>query len=228
MLYKIYKTLICFAFVLNNFNWSMAQDLQNQDKIYTSSGSFRLNAKSDGLKGSPFLFEANQLGKISLPGGKVYEDIPFNILLEKNEVYIQMGGEDNSPMVVKKWNLIETLDENPRTFKMETIAGQNKVVELIYEKDKVKIVGMHSKPLFKNEIVRDGYTGPQYDTYRHNIQFYKLEASWSEELKLNNAGLKSIAGIHFEELKEYIKKKKLRPEEPQDLRLIFIFLEAAK
>lgn len=225
---KIHKMLLCFAIVFGSFYWSMAQDLQNQNKIYSLPGSFRLNAKSDGVKGTPFLFEVTRLGKISLPGGKVYEEIPFNILLEKNEVYIQMGGEDNPPMVVKKWDWIETLEDNPRTFKTETVGGQARVVELIYEKDKVKIIAIHSKTLVKNEIVRDGYSGPQYDTYRHNVQFYKMEAVRSEELKLNNAGLKSIAGNRFEELKEFIKLEKLKPEEPQDLRRIFIFLETAK
>lgn len=228
MLPKNHKILLCFALLFGNVFWSLAQDLQNQDKNYPLPGSFRLNAKSDGLKGTPYLFDDSQLGKISLPGGKVYDEIPFNILLEKNEVYIQMGGGENPPMVVKKWDWIETLEDNPRTFKTETIAGQPKVVELIYEKDKVKIIAIHSKTLVKNEVTRDGYSGPQYDTYRHNVQFYKMESVRSEELKLNNAGLKSIAGNRFEELKEYIKKEKLKPEEPQDLRRILIFLETEK
>lgn len=225
---KIQKIFLCFALSLGNVSWSLAQDVQNQDKNYPLPGSFRLNAKSDGLKGTPFLFDGSQLGKISLPGGKVYDEIPFNILLEKNEVYIQMGGIENPPMVVKKWETIETLEENSRTFKTETIAGQPKVVELIYEKDKIKIIAIHIKTLVKNEVVRDGYSGPQFDTYRHNVQFYSMEGVRSEELKLNTAGLKSLAGDRFEDLKEYMKKEKLKAEETQDLRRIFIFLETEK
>lgn len=225
---KTHKIILCLAIVCGNVSWSMAQDLQNQEKTNPLPGSFRLNAKSDGLKGTPFLFDENQLGNISLPGGKLYVEIPFNIQLEKNEVYIQLGVDDNPPMLIKKWDWIETVEENLRTFKMETIAGVPKIVELIYEKEKVKIVAVHIKSLLKNEVVRDGYSGPQYDIYRHSIAFYKLTNIQSEELKLNNAGLKSIAGDRIEELKGYIKKKKLKPEIPHDLREIFLFLEREK
>lgn len=185
---------------------------------------FRLNPKSDGVKGTPYLFENYQPAKISLVGGKVYDEIPFNILLEKGEVIIQsLEGEGNG-IVLRNWEWIETAEQDPRLFRIEYVEGRPSFVEIIYENDKQKLVARHSKPLIRPTGQRDGYSGPQYDEYRHDIHYFWVRGLQSEELKINNQGLKLIAGDKLSDVREYIKTNKLKPDQPQDLKKIMKFL----
>ncbi len=195
-----------------------------QDVNQPLPGSFTLNPKSDGIKGSPYLFETPQLGMISLGDGKIYEDIPFNILLENNEVFIHMSGENNPPLAVKKWEWIKTSEENPRVFRKEVFEARPRIFEIIFENDTEKIVALHSKRLIKPTGQKDGYSGPQYETYVHNINFYRLKGLQAEEIKTNNSGLKEISGDQYTSLKKFMKEEKLNSDQPQDLKLVFEFL----
>jgi hypothetical protein len=185
---------------------------------------FRLNSKSDGIKGTPYLFENFQPAKISLVGGKVYDEIPFNILLEKGEVYIQsLDGEGNG-IVLKNWEWIETTEEDPRLFRIEYVEGRPNFVEIIFENEKQKLIARHSKPLIRPSGQRDGYSGPQYDEFRHDIHYFWLNGLQSEEIKMNTQGLKTLAGDRLTDVRQFIKTNKLKPEQPQDLKKIMKYL----
>jgi len=187
-------------------------------------GTFRLNPKSDGLKGTPFLFEEPPLGNISLSNGKIYEEIPFNILLETSKVYIQTGGEDSQPLELKNWNWIKVGEEEERLFRMEYVSGKPQIVEILYENENEKYIALHTKSLIEATGKRDGYSGPQYDTYRAGIDFLHVIGMQSSEIKINSTGLKDLAGDKYDDLKDFMKSKKIKPENPTDMRKILIFL----
>jgi hypothetical protein len=187
------------------------------------SGVFRLNPKSDGLKGTPFLFEEPPLGNISLSNGKIYEEIPFNILLETSKVYIQTSGDDSQPLELKNWDWIKVGVEE-RLFRMEYISGKPQIVEILYENDKEKYIAVHTKNLVKATGSRDGYSGPQYDTYKAGINFLHIIGMQSNEIKTNSTGLKELAGDRYNDLKDFMKSKKIKSENPADMRKILIFL----
>jgi hypothetical protein len=188
------------------------------------SGTFRLNPKSDGVKGTPFLFEIPPMGNISLTNGKVYDQVPFNILLETNMIYIQTGGDDSEPLPLRNWEWVKTGEEGQRLFRMEFVMGKSQIVEVLYEKDQEKYIALHAKNLVKPSGVRDGYTGPQYDTFKHDIKFMIVKGMQSTEIKTSAAGIKELAGDKYNDLKEFMKSEKLKPETPTDLRKILIFL----
>jgi hypothetical protein len=196
--------------------------LKSPEKDY--SGIFRLNPKNDGLKGTPFLFEEPPLGNISLSNGNTYNEIPFNILLETNKVYIQTGGDDSQPLELKNWDWIKVGKEEERLFRMEFISGKPQIVEILYENENKKYIALHSKNLVKATGTRDGYSGPQYDTYKAGIDFLLLVGMQSNEIKTNSSGLKDLAGDQYDDLKDYMKSKKIKPENPTDMRKILIFL----
>lgn len=199
-----------------------AQTIKNLEQQYL--GTFRINPKSDGVKGTPFLFDIPPLGKIGLSGGKEYNEIPFNILLEKSEVYIQTGGEDSEPLLLRNWEWIEIPGEKKRSFKIEYLQSKPQVVELLYEKDGEKYIASHKKTLIRPSGQRDGYSGPQYDIFRHDIKYFKIKGMQSVEIKPNTAGLKDWAGNRNDELKEFIKENKLDPNEPSDMKKIISFI----
>ncbi|WP_228779880.1 hypothetical protein [Aquiflexum lacus] len=198
------------------------QTIRSPENQY--SGTFRLNPKSDGVKGTPYLFEIPPMGNISLNNGNVHDQVPFNILLETNTVYIQTGGEDSEPLALKNWQWIKTMGEDERLFKMEFVSGKSQLVEILFENENGKYVALHSKTLVQPSGVRDGYTGPQYDTYKHDIKYLFIKGMQSSELKTNSSGMKDLAGEKYNELKNFIKTEKLKPENPTDLRKILIFL----
>jgi len=223
------KSLIPFLFVfilglgcIHSAKSQTNPSLNNQNQQYL--GTFRINPKSDGLKGTPFLFDIPPLGKIALDGGKDYSEIPFNILLEKNEVYIQTGGEDSEPLLLRNWKWIEIPGEEVRSFRIEYLQGKPQVVEILFEKEGEKYIASHKKTLVRPSSQRDGYSGPQYDTFRHDIKYFVLKGMQTTEIKTNSAGLKEWAGNRSEELKEFMKEKKLNPDNPLDMKKIITFL----
>ena len=214
-----------FFLVLASIHSSKSQtnpSLNSQYQQYL--GTFRINPKSDGLKGTPFLFDVPPLGKIGLEGGKDYSEIPFNILLDKNEVYIQTGGEDSEPLLLRNWEWIEVPGEEVRRFKMEYLQGKPQLVEILFEKDGEKYIASHKKTLIRPSGQRDGYSGPQYDTFRHDIKYFKIKGMQSTEIKTNSAGLKEWAGGRNDEMKEFIKENKLDPNDPLGMKKIITFL----
>lgn len=223
------KSLVPFFFMfflgLGCFHSAKSQtspSLNSQNQQYF--GTFRINPKSDGLKGTPFLFDTPPLGKIALDGGKDYSEIPFNILLEKNEVYIQTGGEDSEPLLLRNWKWIEIPGEEVRSFRTEYLQGKPQVVEILFEKEGEKYIASHKKTLVRPSSQRDGYSGPQYDTFRHDIKYFVMKGMQTTEIKTNSAGLKEWAGNRSEELKEFMKEKKLNPDNILDMKKIITFL----
>jgi hypothetical protein len=217
--------LIVIALKLSVIGYVKAQSvtsLQQQEVDY--GRAFRFNVKSDGIKGTPFLYDEPIAANISLKGGKVYENIPFNFLPEKDEIYIQTGGPESDPLVLKNWEWLQTLEQHPKLFKLEYLDGKERIVEILFEKDREKYVAIHLKYLVKPTNLKDGYTGPQYDTYRPDVRFYKINGLSSAEFKGNTSGLKELAKDQYNALREYVKVEKLKPERSEDMKKVLSFL----
>jgi hypothetical protein len=219
------RNICLFLFLFSFYHLAESQTVPSLNKQYQDYlGTFRINPKSDGLKGTPFLFDVPPLGKINLEDGKEYAEIPFNILLEKNEVYIQTGGEDSAPLLLRKWELIEIPGNEPRIFKIDYLQGKPQIIEFLYENDNEKYIATHAKTLIRPSGQRDGYSGPQYDTFRHDIKYFKIKGMQAVEIKTNSAGLKEWAGERNEELKKFIKENKLDLNDPSAMKKAISFL----
>lgn len=220
---KIIFTLALGLVLLVDLTWSQSVSTLKQNDI-DYGRAFRLNAKSDGVKGTPFLYDEPKSAKISLIGGKVYEDIPFNILPEKEEIYIQTGGVDSEPLVLKNWEWLQTLEEEPKLFRLEYLEGKQRIVEVLFEKDKEKFVAIHSKYLVEPTVLKDGYTGPQYDTYKQNTRFYRISGLSSKEFKSNNSSIKELAGPKFNEVNAFIKTNNIKADRASGMKQILEFI----
>lgn len=186
--------------------------------------AFRFNVKSDGVIGTPFMYDEPIAANISLKSGKVYENIPFNFLPEKDEIYIQTGGPESDPLVLKNWEWLQTLEQQPKMFRLEYLEGKERIVEILFENDQEKYVALHFKYLVKPTNLKDGYTGPQYDTYRPDVRFFKLNGLLSQEFKGNTSGLKELAKDQYNALRQYVKVEKLKPERSEDMKKVLLFL----
>ncbi|RZS97174.1 hypothetical protein [Cecembia calidifontis] len=216
MVKKVYWLTFSLMLSLHVVNAQSVSSLKQNEVDY--GRAFRFNAKSDGVKGTPFLYDEPKSAKVSLKGGKVYEDIPFNILPEKEEVYIQTGGVESEPLVLKNWEWLQTLEDEPKLFRMEYIDGKQRIVEILFENDKEKFVALHSKYLVEPTVLKDGYTGPQYDTYKQSTRFYRISGLSSKEFKTNNSGIKEIAGPKYNEAMAFIKSNNIKPDRPSGMK----------
>lgn len=192
----------------------------NADLDFNYGRAFKFNAKSDGVKGTPFLFDEPKSAKIALKGGKVYEDIPFNILPEKEEVFIQTGGAESDPLVLKNWDWLQTLEDEPKIFRLEYVESEKRIVEILYENEKEKFVALHAKYLVEPTVLKDGYTGPQYDTYKQNTRYYKISGLSSTEFKSNKSGIKDLAGPKYNEVLQFIKSNNIKTDRPAGMKQV--------
>lgn len=210
-----FTILLCFS-LLSLFCLEGNAQIDN-DVVYYKSGfnSVTINARTVGVKGTPFLFDNAIYGDILLPNGNTHLKIPFNIEMVKEELVIKMTDDDN-PFPVRKWISVETKDENPRKFVLENIEAKPRIVEYVGEWDGFKIVALHSKKLYKPTHLPDSYSSPQYDTYQHYVKFFKVKGLQYEELKVNNF-IKDLGG---KEVKDFIKSNKLKVDDPVDLKLV--------
>lgn len=204
---------------------SISQVIQTAKDVNANFRSFRINPKTDGIKGTPFLYDEPPLATITLQDGKAYENLPFNILLEEDQVYIQTGGDGSDPFLVKNWTSITATGDEDRVFRQEVIQGRPKVVEILFENENGKYVAVHEKKLVQPSGTKDSYSGPKYETYRHNIKYFFLEGMNSVEIKVGTAGLKDLAGDRYGEVRNFMKAEKLKFDNPYDIRKIIDFLE---
>lgn len=222
---KVKLLLIVFGLMLSVSDLLKAQSVTSVKQQEVDYGrAFRFNVKSDGVKGTPFLYDEPIAANISLKGGKFYENIPFNFLPEKDEIYIQTGGPESDPLVLKNWEWLQTLEEAPKLFRLEYLDGKERIVEILFEKGKEKFVALHFKYLVKPDNLKDGYSGPQYDTFRPDVRFFKVNGLSSVEFKGNNSGLKELAKDQYNALREYVKEEKLKPERSEDMKKVLSFL----
>lgn len=219
---RIKNYLLGLCFLLGSIASLSAQSVREYE--YDATRSFKINPKSNGVIGTPFLYENAQLGQIVLQGGKVYDSIPFNIYWAKNLVYIQTKGEDSEPFVVRNWEKIVTREPLPRTFVSMVWDSKPRVVESVYEGAGKQVIGVHEKTLLPPTGQRDGYSGPQYDQFRLDVRYYLLEGSNKKEIKLSGNGIKDLAGDKYEILREFVRKEKLKPEDPVAMKRILRFL----
>lgn len=186
--------------------------------------AFRFNPKSDGVKGTPFLYEEAPKAKIALKSGKIYEEIPVNILPEEDEIYIQTGNLEDEPLLLKNWEWLETLEENPKLFKLVYLEGKERIVEILYEDGRDKYIALHKKVLVKPTQLKDGYTGPQYENYRGSTRFYKVNGLNSKEFKGNTSGVKEISGNKYSSVRNFIKENKIKTEQSEGMKKVLAFI----
>ena len=219
---RLMKFLLLFGLTFIQYITLVAQN--DKDVSYYEQGFdvIMINARSTGIKGTPFLFDHALYGNITLKSGKQHERISFNIDLLKEELIIQGEGSNGQPLPVRNWITLETLGEIKREFGIEMIHAKSKIVEFIGEWEGSRIVALHSKKLVKPTATRDSYSPMQFDTYMHAVSYYKIAGMTQEEIKVNQF-VKEIGG---NEAKNLIKANKWKIEDPVDFKNLLQALQA--
>ena len=212
--YFIMKFLFIFGLTFIQVLTLVAQN--DKDVAYYEQGFdvIMINARSTGIKGTPFLFDHALYGNITLKSGKQHEKIPFNIDLLKEELIIQAEGNNELPLPVRNWVSLETLGEVKREFRIEMIHAKPKIVEYIGEWEGSIVVALHGKKIVKPTATRDSYSPRQFDTYTHSVSYFRISGMSQEEFKVNQF----IKEIGSSEAKNLIKANKWKIDDPVDFK----------
>ncbi|MGY6523312.1 MAG: hypothetical protein ACXIUD_16400 [Mongoliitalea sp.] len=220
------RRIVAVCLVLIGFVKFAEAQTPIQEYTLDASRSFRLNAISVGIKGTPLLFEKAQLGTIVLTNGKTYDNIPFNINLDRGDLFIQTDGVDSDPFSVNNWVIVETGQEQKRLFSRERIGTKQEITELLWKGENQKIVAVHRKTFIQPYVQRDGYSGPQYDEFRYDINYFHMKGLTATEIKTSKQALKAFAGPKEKEVQELIKKEKLKLEKPEDFKKVVLVVKS--
>lgn len=179
-----------------------------------------LQPKSDGVKGTPFIFEDLIKGKLLLKNGKVYEDIAFNIHPEKSEIFVEISKK----MIVPETSSVDRViaKDGERIFAPVKLAKKLEIGEILYEgEDNERFMVLHGKRLQKADIGGGYNSGPQFDEFLSTKKFVWVKGTESLEISSNNKGLKILNEKKLKELKSFVKTNNLDLYEPEDMAKVF-------
>lgn len=212
-----YSTLMAQTAVGNKDGRQTFMDMKDNQGTYVG-----LQPKSEGVKGTPFLFEDMVKAHIFLKNGKDHENIMINFYPEKAEVFVQLP---NKNVVSPELNTIEkiVLNINNDVYKPRNINGRDEIVQVLAENGEEEFI-VHRYKKFQKATVGGAYnTTSNFDEYKDVIYYYVYRNGALEEIKQNNSGLKSLAGDNWKEARAFVKDKNLDWFKPSDALQIYLF-----
>lgn len=210
-------SLLAQTAVGNNDGRQTLIDLKDNHGTYVG-----LQPKSEGVKGTPLLFEDMVKANLHLKNGKQHDNVMVNFYPEKAEVFVQLP---NKNVVSPELETIEkvTLDGGNIVYKPRKINGRLEIVRVLYEDEKEEFI-VHQFKKFQKATVGGAYnTTSNFDEYKDVIYYYVVNNGNLEEIKQNNAGFKSLAGNDWKTVRSFVKDNNIDWTEPSDALRIYVF-----
>lgn len=181
-----------------------------------------LQPQSEGVIGTPFLFDEMVNASLHLKNGKQHEDVFLNIYPEKSEVFVQLP---NKNVVSPELGTIEkiVLKESIKVYKPIQINNRMEVVEVLFEDEEEKFI-VHKYKKFQKAVVGGAYnTTSNFDEYKEIVNYYRVTLNSLEEIKQNNNGLKTLSGNNWKLTKSFVKENNIDWNESSDALKIYMF-----
>lgn len=217
LFFMAYSTVEAQTAVGNKDGGQTFMDMKDNQGTYVG-----LQPKSEGVKGTPLLFEEMVQAHIFLKNGKEHENIMINFYPEKAEVFIRLP---NKNVVSPELNTIEKIVVNGTNdvYKPRQINDRVEIVQVLFEDEEEEFV-VHRYKKFQKATVGGAYnTTSNFDEYKDVIYYYLIKNGSREEIKQNNSGLKSLAGDDWKAARSYVKNNNLDWFKPSDALQIYLF-----
>ena len=217
LLSSLSHSLIAQTAVGNNEGKQTLMDLRDNQGTYVG-----LQPKSEGVIGTPFLFEDMVKADIYLKNGKQHEDVMLNIYPEKSEFFVQLP---NKHVVSPELNTIEKviLKDGNKVYKPMQVNGKLEVVQVLFEDEEEKFIA-HKYKKFQKATVGGAYnTTSNFDTYKDVVYYYRVKDGTLEEIKQNNSGLKTLAGNDWKKARSFVKDNNINWAEPSNALQLYLF-----
>ena len=212
-----YSSLQAQTAVGNNEGKQTFMDLKDNQGTYIG-----LQPKSQGVKGTPLLFDDMVKAHLFLKNNKDHENIMINFYPEKAEVFIQLP---NKNVVSPELNTIDkiVLNESKEVYKPRQINGRYEIVQVLHEDEKEEFI-VHRYKKFQKATVGGAYnTTSNFDEYKDVIYYYIIKNGSLEEIKQNNSGLKSLAGDDWKTARSFVKDNNIDWSKPSDVLNLYLF-----
>lgn len=183
-----------------------------------------LQPKSDGVKGTPFLFEDLKKAKIVMITGKIHDNVLANILPGQSQLYVQISPKN---IVVPEISYIESIlfVDDSSLFKPLELNNRLMYIQSILETNKKEYFASIEKKLVKANVGGAYNSGPKYDEYKEVISYYLLENSELTEIKKNNSGIKLLAGDKWKEARDFVKEEAIDFNKTSDMIKLLLYIE---
>lgn len=183
-----------------------------------------LQPKSEGVIGSPFLFEDLKKAKVTMITGKTHDNVLANILPSQSELYVQIKPNN---IVVPEASYIESIlfIEDSILFKPIRLNDRLMYAQSVFETNDKQFFALVEKKFVKANVGGAYNSGPKFDEYKEVISYYLLENSEITEIKKNNSGIKFLAGEKWKEAREFVNKQNIDFNIVSDMQKVFVFIE---
>lgn len=181
-----------------------------------------LQPKSDGLIGTPFLFDDLRNAQIKMITDKVHQNVKANIMLEKGELYVEIKPKN---IVVPDISFIEFilfLEDSTVFIPFEINNKKTYVQKLLDREDDLYIV-FFEKKLIKANVGGAYNTGSKFDEYKEVISYFHWKNGIINEIKKNNSGLKYLGGDNWKEVRDFVKRENIDFNETTDMLKVIQF-----
>ncbi|KEO74507.1 hypothetical protein EL17_07155 [Anditalea andensis] len=190
-------------------------DLRNNHGIYIG-----LQPQSEGVIGTPFLFEDMVKAHIFLDNGKDHDNVMINFYPEKGEVFVKLSNNHIVSPELKNIQKI-VINDSKDIYKPKSIKGRHEIVQILAEDEEEEFVA-HKYKKFQKATIGGAYnTTSNLDEYKDVIYYYIIKNGILEEIKQNNSGLKSLAGDNWRTVKSFINENSLDWSKPSDVIQIY-------
>lgn len=183
-----------------------------------------LQPKSEGVIGSPFLFDELKNARISMITGKVHDNVLVNILSERDELYVQIKPNN---IVVPEISYIESIliKDDSTVFQPFQLNNRRVYVQHLLEINGKDYIAYKEKKFVKATVGGAYNTGSKFDEYKEVISYFYIQDEEILEIKKNNSGLKLLAGENWEEARKFVKEKNIDFTDTDEIVQLILFIE---
>lgn len=184
-----------------------------------------LQPKSEGVVGTPFLFDDLRKAKVVMITGKVHDNVLANILPSRSELYVQISPNN---IVVPEISYIESILFLEDSLLFKPIESNKKAVffQSILELNNKMYLAETEKKFVKANVGGAYNSGSKFDQYNEIITYYVLEDGNMMEIKKNNSGIKFLSGDNWKEARDFVKEQNIDYNNVSDMRKLFVFIES--
>jgi hypothetical protein len=181
-----------------------------------------LQPKSEGLIGTPFLFNDLREAQIKMITDKKYQNVRANILAEKGELYVEIKPNN---IVVPDISYIESITfiEDSTVFIPFQINNKKSYAQKLLDSEGDLYVVFFEKKLVKANVGGAYNTGSKFDEYKEVITYFHFNDDIVTEIKKNNNGLKYLGGGDWKDVRDYVKNENIDFNIPSDMLKVIQF-----
>ncbi|QYH39566.1 hypothetical protein GYM62_12540 [Algoriphagus sp. NBT04N3] len=194
--------------------------IDTKDNFATYVG---VNPKSEGIIGSPFLFEEMKNATVVMQTGKIHENILANIYFEKSELLVQLRPNYTVVPELSEIESITFLDNN-MVFKPAFLDGKWEYAYQLIQLPQKQVLATFEKRFQKADVGGAYNYGSKFDQFKEILSYFIVQDGEIKKVKKSKSGLKHLESSFWKEVESYLKENELDLNNPAEMKKVFEIL----